>query len=119
MTDNNVPLRDYVDTQCHFLERRIDERFNEVSRATELAKEEVDRRLASMNEFRGALSDKDKLLITRAEYYIQHEKLSEEVKLLRTFKDEQYGKASQASVFIAYLISAISIVLAVIGFFIK
>jgi chromosome segregation ATPase len=107
----------------------------EVKEATRLAKENVDTRLNTMNEFRGQLKDQANTFIPRLEYQVQHESLEQrieeqrksisnridaqdkEIKTLTSAKDRLDGKASQNSVFIAYGIGIIGLIIAVVSIF--
>jgi chaperonin cofactor prefoldin len=93
-----------------------------IKEATRLAKDVVDVRLASMNEFRSALSDQADSFLTRTEYQAQHQNLEsrftrmdEDIRMLRESRAELQGKASQSQVNVALMVAAIGIALSVLG----
>ena len=93
-----------------------------IKEGTKLAKDAVDVRLASMNEFRKALSDQSDSFLTRAEYSTQHQNLEqrfgrmdEDIRTLRESRAELQGKASQSQVNIALIVAIIGIAISVIG----
>lgn len=92
--ENNVSLRDYVDI-----------RLNAIERATALALDANEKRLDGMNEFRATLNDQSKKFALQTDYL----NLREDVQGLRETRAEMAGKASQQSVLISYLISAVAI----------
>ena len=75
----------------------------------------MNRRLESMNEFRDALKDQASGFLTKSEYNLIHDRVVDDIRILRESKASLEGKASQKSVNIAYIISAMSILLAVIA----
>jgi len=106
-----VSLRDY-------LEARIDG-VTETMRATATS---LDKRLEAMNEFRAAMNDQRVMLesrmsesVPRSEYVVQHRALETQVNTIDKWRSNMEGKASQTSVFGAYVVSIIGWVLA-IGF---
>jgi hypothetical protein len=127
--DVEVSLKDYIDSKFKALEIYIDIRFTNVEKATTVAllgvekatslaldgvkrandveKAAMDIRLEAMNKFREALTDQTKRYITRDE----HEQLVKQVEELRLFRASLEGVASQKSVYIAYVIAIIGILI--------
>jgi len=101
---NIVSLRDYFDS-----------RLSSVEKETMLAKESMEKRLEGMNEFRDSLRDQSNKFITREEM----RSLVLDIQGLRESRAELYGKASQSSVYFAYLISIIGFLVGVINLFLK
>jgi gamma-glutamyl:cysteine ligase YbdK (ATP-grasp superfamily) len=113
-----VTLRDYIEA-----------RLTSIDKATDLAYQKMEIRLANMNEFRSALSDQTSRFITRVESQAARdsikvelkvemekikadlkEELSEvcsDVEVLRDFKSTMEGKASQHSVNVALVLGLI------------
>jgi hypothetical protein len=85
-------------------------KFENLDRATEAARLSVDKRLEIMNEFRGALKDQLALFITRQE----HRPYEEELTALREFRAKLEGVATMKSVYLAYIISSLGLVLSLI-----
>ena len=74
----NVSLRDYVDMRINDLQKQLelhiaaiqqqlDRRIVDANHATDLARQQMDKRLEGMNEFRQQLSEQANRLITREE----------------------------------------------------
>lgn len=74
----NVSLRDYVDIRINDLQKQLeihvatiqqqlDRRIVDANHATDLAREQMDKRLEGMNEFRQQLNDQTAKFITRDE----------------------------------------------------
>lgn len=102
MSSNEVSLKEYV-------ELKIDS----IDKATTLAKESMELRLNSMNEFRATLKDQAGQFITRNELNIIIERISIDIKNLNTAKDIMTGKASQSSVLFSYALAIIGILISV------
>ena len=102
--DEQITLKEYFEVRVTALEK-----------ATTLAAEQMDKRLEGMNEFRGQLKDQGATFLTRNEYAIAHEKLCDDIKLLREFRAQLEGKASQQAVILAMIISVIGIILSIVS----
>jgi hypothetical protein len=138
---NCISLIDHFDTKITALESAINIRLlaNETSTdlkvtavekaaelkskvvevSTTLAAQNLEKRLDHMNEFREALSDQATTFITKSEYNIHNDIIINDVRMLRESKSQLEGKASQSSVNIAYILSIISIIVALIAIFFK
>jgi hypothetical protein len=121
-----VDLREY-------LEMRI----KNIELSTGLAKTEMERRLDAMNEFRATLKDQAYTFITRHEFSITFDKISDDinllrnskanaetvnsladdVRLLRESKAKLEGRASQTSVMIAYALAGIGLAVSIFSYF--
>jgi len=106
----DVSLKEYVDL-----------RFAENQRSIEKAERTMNSRLEGMNEFRATLKDQASRFLTREEVMLMLkplEKSSDEhakdIKSLELTRAELAGKASQKSVYIAWVLSVIGIVISVI-----
>jgi hypothetical protein len=88
---------------------------NELEKQTQAAREDMDKRLDGMNEFRSTLKDQSAGFATRAE----HTALEKQVRALELVGAELRGKASQTSVNIAYVLTVVAIVISIIGFFVR
>lgn len=67
MSEPTVTLKEYLDSNVAFLQQQIDRRIADANHATDLAREQMDKRLESMNEFRQQLNDQTAKFITREE----------------------------------------------------
>ena len=100
---------------------------NAVSKANELAAAQLEKRLETMNEFRGQLKDQAATFITRNEHNVlikdisgkvdcsEFERQVKEIESLRLSRAEMAGKANQSSVNISYLIAVIGIIISIIS----
>lgn len=100
----DVSWRDYVDMRIAALEQ-----------ATVLAAGEMRERLAGMNEFRETLRDQATRFVTRTELEV----LERDIRDLQKSRDVLAGKASQQSVNVALVISALGLILGVLGLIVK
>jgi hypothetical protein len=103
-----VSLRDYIDV-----------RFTALEKATEQARELMEKRLDGMNEFRDTLRDQGTSFLTKAEYSIFKETVEKDLRILREWRSELTGKASQQSVNILMLISVGGFIMSVISFILQ
>ena len=137
-----VSLKEYVDTRIEDLTTRCLCKISDMEKAVVVATAQMDRRLEGMNEFRNQLKDQAGTFVYRPEYTAAHLRLAEDVQGLRlgqsnfvTRVEHQAihdrvdadirslqltranieGKASMTSVFIAYGISVVSLIVAIIG----
>jgi len=100
--DMYVSLKEYINVKTYAIEKEIT-----------LAKLEMDRRLESMNEIRGTLNDQNNRFITRNEYELAHNKLVDDIRMLREFKATIDGKANMSAVYLSYGFIIINIILTV------
>lgn len=119
--------------------KALDARFAAMDRALGIATGEQEKRWDAANEFRESLKDSTDVLkeITltlprRIEFddlrnrvntmmvtLPLHDALEKRINAIESWQDRQEGKASQASVMIAYLISGVSLLLGVATFIIE
>jgi hypothetical protein len=102
------------DERMKAIGREVELRFQAMDKSVRIAADAMDRRLEGMNEFRGQLSDQANRFIPREEYCAAHERIVDDIRGLRESRAEIAGKASMGSVLIAYGLSAIGIIFAVI-----
>lgn len=115
--NNGFSYKDGVTLKEYFLSK-----LDSQAEALKLARESLIVRLESMNEFRNQLKEQASTFITRTEHELLIKKYDDEIKQLNKAKDILYGKASQQSVNLSYLLGLISLItalLAVIHSFIK
>ena len=97
---DNVTLKEYFDTKV--------EAVKAVHEAYIYA---LEKRLESMNEFREAMKDQAARMMTREE----SKSIKDDIRSLRESRATLEGKASYQSVLIAYALSAISIIVSIVG----
>jgi len=100
----DVPLKEHIESRISSLEK-----------ATELARQQLEKRLEGMNEVRAQLKEQTSNFISRAEYDSKHERLLTEIRDLRESRAELQGKASQKSLNLTLGVAIISLVIALIG----
>ena len=108
----------YLKAKIKSVAKLSKERYKNIIKATDVAKESSDRRLDGMNEFRASLKDQNSTFVPRAEYKAQTDKLDHDIQDLKEFKAMHEGKATMGSVYIAYIIAVLGILLSIIKFFI-
>lgn len=101
------------------LKEYFESRLCSIEQATKSAAAQMEKRLEGMNEFRDALKDQATKFLTKDEFNIQHIRVQDDVRMLRESKANLEGKASQTSVFIAYGIAVVSLIIAIISLFHK
>jgi hypothetical protein len=113
---NLVTLKEYIDSNVSTLKEYLNVQIEALKHATLIAKESMEKRLDSMNEFRETLKDQTNSFIPRQEYKESIFSLQKQVDDLKQSRDILAGKASQSSVNIAYILTAISLLLSVLSF---
>ncbi|MFA5416899.1 MAG: hypothetical protein WC341_00435 [Bacteroidales bacterium] len=133
-------LKEVFKDKIAALKELILSKIEALEKATILAYVNMEERLKGMNEFRAQLKDqvltfitrvehdavvkkfeeaiqllRNSNFITRAEFDSAIEAIKKDVQMLRDFKNLLEGKASQKSVTISYIMSAIGIIIALIG----
>jgi len=121
MTDEVVSLREYVETLIRALEK-----------ATDVAREEMNRRLEGMNKFREELDRQTATFVTRevldvvvakwdADLCAFKDAIRLEIKPLTTFKNKDEGKEEQKSdnraliwALLAFLMGISSLIIAIV-----
>ena len=108
------------------LKEYFDARFDAMDKALELAQRTNDVRLEGMNEFRNAMKDQTGHFVTRTEADLKINNIAAELKaeqaavcadieLLQKSQNIAEGKASQSSVIIVFVISAIGMGVSICG----
>jgi len=110
-----VSLREYLNT-----------RIEAVVEATDLAKQSMEHRLASLNELRGAMADQAKTYITKAEFAMFQMRYDADCKnifdkllSLELTRANDKGKASQTSTIIAGAIGFAGVLIGIVGIIIS
>jgi hypothetical protein len=99
------------------LKEYMDEKFRLQAEATKLAADALSTRLEAMNEFRAEIKDYVNTLVTRQACDLKHDGCQDKVNLklddLTAFKNQLEGKASQQSVYIAWVLAIVSICISI------
>ena len=112
MPDPNVSLCDYVDGRFKEIEKRLTYQLNAMERATDVALEEHNRRLAGMNEFREQLNDQADTFSTRSECHLLHDRLDNDIRELREWRASMMSVASLKAVYFAWGLSLLALLIA-------
>jgi hypothetical protein len=102
----DVTMQDYINA-----------RIEAIMRENTVAHEALDKRLCSMNEIREQLNRQAATFLSRDVYDISHDRVLSDIKHLQQWRAAQEGKASQNSVWLAYLLSLVGIVTGLFGLF--
>ena len=130
----SVTWREYFDQRLTDLDARltaegrtVEERFKAMDKAISIASIAQEQRWVSANEFRASLNDMAARGITRPEFDAlrermarlidrgEHDALCAQVAALNESRARLEGKASQASVNVAYVLSALSLLIGMVG----
>ena len=111
-------FKKYIKEKIRRVSEKAKLRYESIVVSTNLARENMERRLEGMNEFRQALKDSNDSFITRQEWQIQITKMEEDIRMLREAKANTEGKASMTSVYVSYIIAAIALIISIIRIFI-
>jgi hypothetical protein len=91
-------------------DKTIDDKFDNLLREKVEAAKNIDKRLDTLNEIRGILEDKQEQGFTRAEHESFAKAIESDIRVLREFRAELNGKASQAQMNITFLVSFVGLV---------
>ena len=112
-------LREYVDLQVLSLSKHLEAQSRSHDEARSLAAENLDARLAKLNELREQVTAQEIKYATKNETYLKFDVLEKEVKELQLSRAEMSGKASQNAVIFAWGIGAAGLVTAVISLLLR
>jgi hypothetical protein len=110
---SGVSLREFLCAKITALDTKIELHLQLSRVALDKAESQMNERLERMNEFRDSLRDQAERFVTKSEWASQHKVLLEDIRTLRESRERLEGKASASSVYVAYGISLIGIVLGV------
>lgn len=117
--NKNISIKEYFESKFIELKNYMDVKFENIEKSTRFAQDNLNTRLEGMNEFRNSMKDQATQYITRAEHDALITKIDSDVRYLREATAEAKGKATQQSVSIAYIISFIGLLVAVVSLVIK
>jgi hypothetical protein len=100
--NDGIKLKEYIDMRIAAIEKAID-----------LAADNLKMRLEGLNEWRTQNKEERQQYITKAE----HDFVLKDIRELRESRAEISGRASMTSVYIAYFISSIGVILGFIHLF--
>jgi ribosome-associated translation inhibitor RaiA len=100
----HLQIQAYVDNKVESLEKAID-----------AAAKALEKRLDGMNELREAMKDQSSLMVTRTEFSAAKEITDADIRILRESRAELAGKASAASVVVAYVMAMLSMIIGIVS----
>lgn len=114
-----VAIKDYIDTMFKLASAGVQEQFAAVCKEVQTAERVLEVRLESMNKFREAMTEQQKLFMTKAEYLLAHKPLDDGMKEARRFMDMHQGRATQNQVLVAYILAILSMLIGIVLHFTK
>lgn len=125
-SSDDIPIRDYVDALLSQLDKRIEQRFLAQEKAIAAALASSDKAQAvsdynaenwraSANEWRGAMSDRDRELPSRREVETAVTGLDDRLRMLEDLAKSQQGKSAGIGLSTSVIVGAIAVMTSVIG----
>jgi hypothetical protein len=111
----DVTLRDYIDTLFREFEKRANIEWAQYKSALELASKDLDRRLDTMNRVREQLLQQAETFASKAEMQAEFRRLCDKIEAIEKWQHHMEGKASQQSVMIAWVMSALGLLTGIVG----
>jgi hypothetical protein len=118
-SDDGITMKEYFNQRIDDLEDKLVLRFDSIDKALNLATGQMDKRLEGMNEFRDQLKDQAQHFLTREVYETACKVTQTQIDDLRLSKATIEGKASQASVYIAWLLGFGGLILGILSYLSK
>lgn len=113
--EKEISLQTYLEGKMEAMQNTFSARMNAMEKATTVAAGLMDKRLEAMNEFRNTLKDQASQFLTQAEFDAQHQRVLEDIRMLRESKATLDGKASQQSVNISLIIAVVGMIMGMIN----
>ena len=109
--EDSVTLKEYFETRLNGVEDKLELNLKLNQIALDKASTELNTRLENMNQFRAQMNRQESTYLTKENYESRHQTLINDINSLKETRAELKGRASQQSVYIAYIIAIIGIVL--------
>ena len=110
LTMEYITQREF-DTRMDDLNKSINMQFKHIEESTRLARESMERRLNTMNEFRETLKDQSSQFISETTFDVHNRRIVDDIRTLREWMNKQEGRATQKSVNIVYVLSLIALLI--------
>ena len=110
MKNGQVTIKEFLEERIDALEDKVSLHLKLNQVALDKASAELNARLEHMNEFRQQLQRQEGTFLTKENYDVKHTLLEREIASLKETRAELRGRATQQSVYIAYLLALIGIV---------
>jgi uncharacterized coiled-coil protein SlyX len=113
-----VSVNDCAVVRINFEKRitTLEAQFAALAQAITIARDEMTRRLESMNEIRSQLSSQATTFMTKNEFDFAHIGVVKDLKELMSAKDRLDGKASMNSVYVSMGVAIIGLIVSCLGF---
>jgi pyruvate/2-oxoacid:ferredoxin oxidoreductase alpha subunit len=112
-------LKELMQHQINALKDLLEEKFDALDSARDLQANEYARRLGDLNNEAGRLREMQREMaeryMPREVYENQHKTVEEELDSFKLYRANVEGKASQATVFIAWGLAVIGLIIAVVS----
>jgi hypothetical protein len=112
-------LREYVDLQILGLSKHLESQARAHDDARSLAAENLDSRLAKLNELREQVTTDGNKYATKTETYLRFDSVEKDLRQLLLSRAEMQGKASQNAVIFAWAIGSAGLITAVISLLLR
>ena len=116
---NVYSLKEYFDMAIAKMDEKIEQRFCAVKEAVDKADKATEKRFEGVNEFRNAMGDQQRTFIPRREFEISIDSLSRKIVDIEKHMDKIANMKAGGNVVLAYIISAISFVVAIVSLILK
>lgn len=117
--DTLVSLRDYVDTRLAAQQQAVDAARQLMEARMQRQEAETERRLDVLNHLRSDVLSKTEFISAHAaltsEFHGEAAGLRAEVAMLKEWKAEQGGKASMTSVYLAYVLGVVGLIISAVA----
>ncbi len=107
--DEKITIKAYVDQRFLDYDRAIKTAMEAAERATLRANDASDKRFEAVNEFRAAMSDQQRTLMSRSEYEQGHRNMSDRIASLENYRYEVGGSTKSADQAISRGISVLAL----------
>jgi len=103
-------LKEFVDKTIGYIDRIICLKWESSEQALKLARQDLERRLEGMNEFRAQLEKQTQTFVTKSEYNIVRDRIEKDLKSI------QLEMARKGAVNVALLLAVLSFLVSIIKF---
>jgi len=110
---SEVSLKEHLEAQVHWLDRHLEARMRSVNDAINKAEQQLNTRLAGMNEFRESLRDQAGKLAAKSEVDLVVRSIQDKIRILELTGANKDGRTAVLSTVVA---AATSIIVGVIIF---
>jgi hypothetical protein len=110
-----VSLRDHFGVRLTALQELLETRIAAIETGIRVALVAMEKRLDGMNEWRGSMNDREKFFANKIWIEGQLEAIKKDMADLKQIRDIATGRATQSSVYVAYALTIISIIIGVVS----